>query len=72
MRTNSVRDVVEREPFRPFIVRLSNGRSYEFHQVRDLGVAKDFHAIVHFGENGSVTIIDTESITEITEGPKRA
>jgi len=61
----SLKEVTERLPFRPFVVRLNNGAAYEFKEPRDFGAPRDYRHIVYFGEHESV-LIDAESIAEVT------
>ena len=57
---------MERQPFRPFGVRLNNGTQYLFKQPRDVGAPKNYHLLIYFGED-EVVRIDTDSIVEIIE-----
>ena len=64
MNVAELKNFAERQPFRPFTVRLSNGVQYTFSEPRNLGAPKDWHVIIFFGES-DWTLIDTESITEV-------
>jgi hypothetical protein len=64
MKVKDIKGLVEREPFRPFGVRLNNGAQYLFKKPRDVGAPKDYHLLVYFGEN-QVALIETDSIVEI-------
>lgn len=64
MKLEDIKGVMERQPFRPFAVRLNNGVQYTFKESRDVGAPKDYHLIIYFGEKEAV-LIDTESIVEI-------
>jgi hypothetical protein len=65
MKQTELQKILKREPFRPFGVRLSNGRKYEFLEARDLGAPRKVtHTIYYFGESESV-LIDVENITEV-------
>jgi hypothetical protein len=66
MKIKEIKRFIERQPFRPFAVRLSNGAQYTFKEPRNVGAPGDYHVIVHFGETDLVEI-DTESIVEIIE-----
>ena len=66
MRFTEIKQLIERQPFRPFGVRLSNGAQYFFNEPREFGAPKDFHMIFFFGESEAVRI-DTENIVEIFE-----
>ena len=67
MKVTDIQDIAERQPFRPFTVRLSNGAQYTFHRSRDFGAPKDYHMVFFFGQTNAVRI-DTENIVEIIEG----
>ena len=66
MQFSAIKNLVERQPFRPFGVRLSNGAQYFFSEPREFGAPKDFGMIFFFGETDAVRI-DTENIVEIFE-----
>ena len=66
MKDSEIKSLVERQPFRPFAVRLSNGAQYSFKEAREFGAPKDYHMIFFFGESEAVRI-DTERIVEIFE-----
>ena len=65
MKLKEIRGLVEREPFRPFAVRLSNGAKYTFKTARDLGAAKDGHLLFYFADSGEVVFIDADNIVEV-------
>ena len=64
MKVRGLKAVSERKPFRPFVVRLTNGAEYEFKEPRDFGAPRDYRWIIHFSEHESV-LIDTDSIVEV-------
>lgn len=66
MKVAEIKDVVERQPFRPFKIRLTNGAQYAFTSPRDLGAPRDCHLIFYFGKSESVRI-DSDCIAEIIE-----
>ncbi|HEY5480614.1 MAG TPA: hypothetical protein VIL39_03975 [Verrucomicrobiae bacterium] len=66
MKVAEIRDLVERQPFRPFGVRLNNGAHYTFKDSRDVGAPKDYRLLIYFGKSEAVRI-DTDSIVEIFE-----
>jgi len=66
MKVAEIKSLVERRPFRPFAVRLSNGAQYNFREPRDVGATKDYHIIIFFGRSEAVRI-DSENIVEIME-----
>lgn len=67
MKTAAVKEFVERQPFRPFAVRLSNGREYTFKEPRDFGAPRSCREIFYFDNSGGWVLIDAENITEIVE-----
>jgi hypothetical protein len=69
MKTTELKEVVERQPFRPFGVRLSNGAMYFFNQPRELGATQDLTALFFFGQSGGFSLIDSENIVEVVERP---
>ncbi len=64
MKVSEIKSLAERQPFRPFVVRLSNGTQYAFNEPRNLGAPKDYHVIFFFGDSEWV-LIDTENIVEV-------
>jgi hypothetical protein len=66
MKVKDIKSMVERQPFRPFGVRLNNGARYLFKEPRDVGAPKDYHLLIYFGED-EVTSMETKSIVEIIE-----
>lgn len=67
MKVQAIQGRVERQPFRPFAIRLNNGAKYNFKTARDLGAAKDGHLLFYFADSGDVVRIDADSIVEIFE-----
>ena len=69
MKLHEIKSVAEREPFRPFSVRLSNGAQYNFRERRDFGVTRNYSTIVFFGESGEneLVLIDSENIVEMMQ-----
>lgn len=66
MKVTDIKDLIQRQPFRPFSVRLNNGAQYDFRSRDEFGGPKDMHMIFHFGESQCVRI-DTDSIAEVIE-----
>jgi hypothetical protein len=64
MNVAAIKEIAERQPFRPFVVRLNNGARYTFREARDFGAPKDYREIFYFGDTEWV-LIDSDSITEI-------
>ncbi|PWU10573.1 MAG: hypothetical protein C5B50_25220 [Verrucomicrobia bacterium] len=64
MKIKALKRVVERRPFRPFTVRLTNGARYRFQEPRDVGAPRDCHTLVYFGPT-ELVLIDPENIVEI-------
>lgn len=66
MQIADIKNLIQRTPFRPFLIRLNNGAEYAFTNREELGAPRDCHMIFHFGESQAVRI-DTSSITEVVE-----
>ena len=66
MKVPEIKSLAERQPFRPFAVRLNNGAQYSFREPRDIGATKDYSMIFFFGRSHAVRI-DADSIAEIIE-----
>ena len=67
MKVADLKKIVNREPFRPFAVRLNNGVRYNFTTPKDLGAAKDGRMIFYFADSGGAVRIDSDSVVEIIE-----
>ena len=67
MQVAEIQDMIEKEPFRPFAVRLNNGVLYAFNARRELGATQDYSIIYYFGPGGGSVRIDRDSIVEIIE-----
>ncbi len=66
VKVQEIQNFVERQPFRPFAIRLNNGANYSFKTPRDVGAPKHYQFIIYFGDSEAVRI-DTDGITEIIE-----
>ena len=66
MKVQEIQKFAERQPFRPFAIRLNNGAQYAFKEPRNFGAPKNYRLIIYFGDSEAVRI-DTDSITEIFE-----
>lgn len=64
MKVEEIKNVAERQPFRPFSVRLTNGARYNFNHPREFGAPQDYHIVFFFGPTEAVPI-DSENIAEI-------
>ena len=66
MKVADIKEVVEREPFRPFAIRLNNGAQYTFHTPREVGATQKCNMIFFFGK-ATAARIDTDSIIEVIQ-----
>jgi hypothetical protein len=66
MKMDALKTVTERNPFRPFSLRLSNGAHYSFREQREFGAPRDLHVICYFGEK-SFALIDPDQIVEVVD-----
>jgi hypothetical protein len=66
MKVEEIRSLAERQPFRPFTLRLNNGAQYTFTKLRSFGAPEDYQMVFFFGQSEAVRI-DTDSIVEIIE-----
>ena len=66
MKVADIKEVAEREPFRPFSLRLNNGAQYTFNSPRELGATQEYNMIFFFGRTTAARI-DSDSIVEIIE-----
>lgn len=64
MNATAIKEVAERQPFRPFKLRLNNGAEYSFTESRNFGAPGDYREIFYFGDSEWV-LIDTESVVEL-------
>ena len=66
MKTVEIQTLIEREPFRPFSVRLSNGAPIHSTNAATWRTRKLSHTLIYFGET-DFALIDIEHIVEIFE-----
>ncbi len=71
MDASEIKRFAEREPFRPFGLRLTNGAEYVFNEPREFGAPRSFRTIWYFGGDDSV-LIDPVNVTEIFDPPNGA
>ena len=65
MNITALEPILEREPFRPFSIIMSNGGEYEINEPRELGFPRKVtDTLIYFGDD-NWTLIDVENITEI-------
>ena len=64
VKAEEIKSLAERQPFRPFALRLNDGVQYAFNEPRNIGAPEDYHVIIFFGKSECV-LIDTESVAEI-------
>ena len=69
MQVSKLKEIVGRELFRPFSIRLSNGAQYAFNEPRELGATQDFVMLFYFSPGGGAVRIDTENIVEVFKRP---
>lgn len=66
MKIKEIKSLAERQPFRPFAVRLNNGARYTFRDPRQIGAPRNYHVIFFFGDSEWV-LIDRDSIVEVMQ-----
>ncbi|PWU09052.1 MAG: hypothetical protein C5B50_28295 [Verrucomicrobia bacterium] len=66
MKAADIKDIAERQPFRPFTVRLTNGAQYTFNEPRNLGAPRDYRVIFFFGDS-EWAMLDSENIAEVIQ-----
>jgi hypothetical protein len=66
MKAVDIKHIAERQPFRPFTIRLNNGAQYTFSQPRNFAAPGDYRVIFYFGDSNWV-MIDLESIVEVIQ-----
>jgi hypothetical protein len=64
MKVDQIKQFVERQPFRPFAVRLTNGVQYTVNEPRNFGAPRDYRVLFFFGDSDWV-LIDTDNIAEL-------
>jgi hypothetical protein len=65
MKLTELTPILERDPFRPFSLRLSNGETYTFTEPRNFGAPREVtDTLFYFGPNYWV-LIDIDHITEV-------
>ena len=64
MKAARIKNLLAREPFRPFSIRLKNGATYNFRKPREVGGPRNGRMIFYFGQHEAVRI-DADEIAEI-------
>ena len=64
MNATSIREVAERQPFRPFIARLNQGRQYGFDEPRDFGALGRYRDLIYLGKSEWM-IVDPDCIGKV-------
>jgi hypothetical protein len=69
MNVKELADVIVREPFHPYTLRLNNGTVYEVREVRNLGAPGDLRAVYWFELESPFRVvrIEASAITEVIE-----
>ena len=64
MQASEIKRVAERQPFRPFGLRLTNGAEYYFTEPRQFGAPGNFRTIFFFDQDDWV-LIDSDTVVEV-------
>ena len=64
VKAEEIKSLAERQPFRPFALRLNDGVQSAFNEPRNLGAPEDYHVIIFFRKSEWVPI-DTDRVAEI-------
>jgi hypothetical protein len=72
MKLRELQPILDRDPFRPFGVRLSNGVSYMFLEPRNLGAPQKIRDTLFWFGTREWALIDVENITEVFEIEKES
>lgn len=65
MSIDELRKVREANPFRPFTIRLADGRSYRINHRDYLSLSPVGRTVIVYGEDGGFDILDTLLVTTL-------
>ena len=67
MNMDTIREWLNRQPFEPFVLRLSNGESHEVRHPENVAIGKNRLALVYPGEDRfvHVSLIHVNSIESL-------
>ena len=71
MTIESIRQLYDARPFRPFILHLADGRRTTIHHPEFLAFSPDDRTLVAFQPDRTMKIIDLELVTELEVKPNR-
>jgi hypothetical protein len=71
MRINEIRDALHAQPFRPFTVRVSDGREYPVEHPDFLAISPSGRTIIVYGADDLHDPIETMMITSLHIGNGR-
>ena len=66
MRVNEIRDALRRQPFRPFVVHLADGRAFPVDHVDFLLISHSERTIIVADRNNGVEWIDPVMVTSLS------
>jgi hypothetical protein len=72
MRVSEIREVLRKQPFRPFRIHLADGREFPIDYVDFLLISRTERSIVVADLNGSFEIIDPVMVTSLSVSEETA
>lgn len=73
MRRQKIREILRREPFVPFDIKMSDGRVYEVDHPEFIMQSRDGSVVIFTTEDDRTVFLDSHHITtlEVANRPKR-
>jgi hypothetical protein len=65
MSTEGIRDIVKKQPFRPFVIKMTSGATFEVSHPEFFAVSPSFRRMVVFLDEEHSEVIDTLLIHSI-------
>jgi hypothetical protein len=65
MRIEEIRNYLRAEPFRPFLVRVADGREYRVDHPEFMAISPSGRSVAVYGHDDLADIIDTLMITSL-------
>ena len=72
MTAEDLRDTREQSPFRPFILRVSDGRSFRIHHRDYLSISPDGRNVIVYKDDGGYHLLDPVLISGVDVEPVTA
>lgn len=71
MRPETIRDLRDRAPFRPFSIHLADGRALKIVTSDHIMISPTNDEFAVYLPDGTLVVVDGKLVTSLTQGPKQ-